>query len=116
MNKNIHMKYDEIKVNDFIRKTIKKFLILFVFTGAMFLGSSIQLYISKVSEINLPNGVTFWHKLCGFFMFSMTKEFKGSFSEQLYNLCHILLFGFLILFIFKLYFFVKEERRKSVKN
>ena len=110
------MKYDEIKVNIFIRKTIKKFLLLFVFTGAMFLGSSMQLYLSKISEINMPNGVVFWHKLVGFFMFPMTKEFKGSFSEQLYNLCHILLFVFLILFIFRLYFFVKEERRKSVQN
>lgn len=116
MNKNIHMKYDVIKVNDFIRKTIKKFLLLFVLTGAMFLGSYMQLYLSKISEINMPNGVVFWHKLFGFFLFSMTKEFKGSFSEQLYNLCHVFLFILLILFIFRLYFFVKEERCKSVQN
>jgi len=108
--KGIDIKKQKTRVDDRrVKRLIIRAVHLYIFFGAMFIGSWIQLYLSELAKLDLPNEYNFMIKIGGFFVFLLTDYYNGSFSHGLLVFCMALLIILTFLLIISMYLHLKES-------
>lgn len=72
------------------QKIDKLFMALTLICAGIYIGSYLQLYIISLKSIEGLVKVSIMNKIMGVFMFSMCKEYSGSFSAVMFYLMIIL--------------------------
>ena len=86
-------------------------LLLSVITGFMWIGATLQLYLNKLPEMDVPGGTPVWVKAVSFLYFPACVEYKGTFSESM-ELIFEITFVISILTIFvDLLLFIREMKK-----